>query len=1173
MRILRSFIAVLIGCSLAVSTVHAEEPYEAFIQGLRQRQYYDYTMLYLTQIAKDPATPKEIKELVPFEKATTLQMQARSTGISNPETQAVQLEQAMEFLKQFTTDSPNHPRAGEANSRQAAILLAKARVEVWQSKSPGNKDTRTEYQKKGRDLILEARKIFSAAQAQHKTNWEKFPAFVDRTENPQQFAARAKAEQRFIQAQLDLAMCTYEESQTHDNGSKEFIDKLKASAKEYEDIHSKYRSQVAGLYARTWQGKCFEEQDDIQRALGLYKELLAHPGKSRVMQTLQDQVTQFRLICLNHEQRKDYQLVIQDADTWLGQARGSKKTSQVALGIRWEQILAQVSVAEDRTTTEEDRKRYLSKALITVRVIKRFPGQYKDLAIFKEREINILLKGAGAAEEPKTFDEAFGLAQDLVTKKTKPFKTALRAAQATKNKDQIAKAKDDFAIHIDNSSTLLKAALRLADDSTPVGDINLARYYLAYMHYLGKDKHYEGAILAEFVAKNYAKENPVQAQEAALMALALYSNAFNENKLEKRAVDLAIDVDRMEQIAGFLMKNWPASDRATEAKFNMGKVEGILKHFEISADWYSKVPEVSAKYTEAQTNAGQAYWAAYIDASQPDTPNPGQAKLNEWKGNAENHLRLGINKASETLPAGGKAPAELIAAKVTLVQILVANTKYKESIAVINGSPHSVADAIQVADETKRPKKGGVSSVEFASLVYQLLLRSYIGDQQRDKAREAMKSLEKIGGANAAEMTERYKQLGEQLKQELDRLQELNENEQLAAVRSSFEGFLKDMSEREEQSAGSLTWIGETYFGLAQSSTENAASATEYFNKAADAYQSILDKAKDDEEFMAANQLTTVRLRLVNCRRAQGAYLEAETLVKLVAKAKPNHLDVQIEAATLYQAWAESGESDKYLLAIIGGGDIWGWGETATMLQRQIGAGRPQYTDRHFNARLRIVDCRYKYAMAQSATPKREAELAKAERELVTFVRITRDFPDKWWTDFDSLFKKIQAGQGVVLPLDLERPIEYEVTDQVADNSGDSTENTTKKKGKTQVKKKAEKSDPTMTYIIFGIVALGGLGGMFFMITKSKARRMTPAMAHAMENPPVIGPPPATAPRKKRPAGAKPKGSTGPAIQTDGQPAAKPKRPLTPEEKEQLAKKKAARAKAQQQKQRRPKPE
>ena len=124
---------------------------------------------------------------------------------------------------------------------------------------------------------------------------EKFPKFINKTEDPKQYEARSSAETKYILAQLDLANCTYEESQTWDRDSAEYAAKLRDAAQEYEETHSKYRSMLGGLYARTWQGKCFEEQDDIDRAVGIYKELLGHPGKSAPMKRLQSQVLQFYL--------------------------------------------------------------------------------------------------------------------------------------------------------------------------------------------------------------------------------------------------------------------------------------------------------------------------------------------------------------------------------------------------------------------------------------------------------------------------------------------------------------------------------------------------------------------------------------------------------------------------------------------------------------------------------------------------------------------------------------------------------------------------------------------------------------------------------------------------------------------------------------------------------------
>jgi tetratricopeptide (TPR) repeat protein len=382
MRILRSVVIALTVAAFAVPAAEAEEPYVEFLQGLRDRSYYNYALIYLDTLQEDANVPKDIRDVIPYEKASTLLMMSRSGAITNPEVQSRQLDQALGFLEAFIKNSPGHPRAGEANTERAGILLGKGRVEVWQSRSPSNKENRGEFQKRAKEFVGQARVIFQKAHDQHKASWEAFPKFIDKIDEPKKFDDRRQAEVRYIVAQLDLAHCLYEGAQASDQGSDAYKTKLRDAASAYEEIHAKYRSQIGGLYARTWQGKCYEEQDDIQRALGIYKELLGHPGTSETLVRLQDQVRHFRLICLNNEQRKDYQLVIDEAAEWLAAAKGRKKYSQQSLGIRWEQVLAQETLGDDRNLSETDRKRLLTSARTTAQVIKRFPGQYKELATF-----------------------------------------------------------------------------------------------------------------------------------------------------------------------------------------------------------------------------------------------------------------------------------------------------------------------------------------------------------------------------------------------------------------------------------------------------------------------------------------------------------------------------------------------------------------------------------------------------------------------------------------------------------------------------------------------------------------------------------------------------------------------------------------------------------------------
>lgn len=1180
MRILRSVVVVLTLAALAVPEIHAKEPYVEFMEGLRQRGYLDTTLEYLDTLRDDPNCPTEIKELVPFEKAATLLSMARSTSITNPEVQKRQLEEALGYLDEFTKASPNHPRAGEANTEKAGILLGQVRVEVWQSRSPGNHENRAEFQQRARDLVKQARAIYQTAHDQHKAKWEGYPKFIDQVEDKQLYEERRQAEIKYILAQLDLANCTYEEAQTYDKDSTEYGAKLRDAAAQYEDIHSKYRSQLGGLYARLWQGKCYEEQNDIQRAIGIYNELLEHPGQSAAMIQLQDQVRHFKLICLNHEKRKDYQLVIDQAGEWIAAARGSKKYTNVGIGIQWEQALAYEALADNRETSEPDRRRYINSALANIRTIKRFPGQYKDLATFKERDLMLKLRGGDALADPEDFETAFSLAQDLVTKKTKPLQEALENA---KSADDRKKAQQDLQIHIDEAVRLLKIALRLADADTAVGDVNRARYYLGYMYYLGRQS-YEAAILTGFVARHYGDENPVQAQDSAYMSMAAYVQAFNENGRLKRKADQKIDVAQMREMAEFLIAKWPESDRAMDARDQLGRVYRMLDDFPEAANWFSQIPETAARYTEAQTLAGQAYWSAYVlAANKAEADRPSQQQLDEWMVAAEKHLRTGIQRGEKETPAATSATDELIAAKVSLVQILVSQQKYQEGVNLLMKDPHAVIGAIQVDDESKRPTDtGSVKSISFASLAYQLLLRCYVGlgNEHLDDARATMNRLEKIGGGGGAALTEIYRQLGDELKQELAQLKAAGKVEQFNQVRSSFETFLDDLFKRKDQTVNSLTWIGETNYGLAQGSSDDPAASAKYFDRAAAAYQSILDRASADDKFIDAARLDSVRLRLVNCRRNQGNFEQAEELVKAIIKAKPRTLDAQMEAASVYQDWGTSGQGDTYKklqVAMIGdkASSVWGWGQTAVQLQRTIEAGGPdaatRWEDRLYESQYNLATCQHEYGKALTG-PERKSQFERAKSTINTFAAITQNFDDDWWVRFDVLFQDIQRSEGTLTPVALERPKSFEPKprEQVVAETKAATK-PKKKSPSANVEKAAEESGSGLTYAMFGVVALLGIGGGAFMVMKgSKGRRPSSALAVTQIDAPIIAPPPAPAPKKKRPAAAAPAApakSAAPAQAPTGAGQAatageKPKRPLTPEEKEKLRRRRAAQAKA-----------
>ena len=63
-----------------------------------------------------------------------------------------------------------------------------------------------------------------------------------------------------MQAQLQKAVVDYEQAQTYPLGSKERTELLGKALAQFEDLYKSYRTQMAGLTARMWQGKCYEER-------------------------------------------------------------------------------------------------------------------------------------------------------------------------------------------------------------------------------------------------------------------------------------------------------------------------------------------------------------------------------------------------------------------------------------------------------------------------------------------------------------------------------------------------------------------------------------------------------------------------------------------------------------------------------------------------------------------------------------------------------------------------------------------------------------------------------------------------------------------------------------------------------------------------------------------------
>jgi hypothetical protein len=278
--------------------------------------------------------------------------------------------------------------AATSGKDEAVVAVENGRRELQKAKSAEDPVEKGKHLRKAREFFEEGRRRFRASHDSLKAAYEKFDKFIPKEDAPR-YEARERAYGLYVQAQLNLAMTTYEEAQTWERGALERKNLLTDAANAFEQIHARYRLQLAGLYARLYQGKCFEDQDDLVKAMGIYNELLGHGGDkpTAALKQLQDRVRLFRLICLNRDERKDYALVVREAEEWLAENEQSSAT-RVGLGIQWELARALEHLALRDESSAAERRQLLKQAFVTARAVREFSSEFKapaDLMIKRLR--------------------------------------------------------------------------------------------------------------------------------------------------------------------------------------------------------------------------------------------------------------------------------------------------------------------------------------------------------------------------------------------------------------------------------------------------------------------------------------------------------------------------------------------------------------------------------------------------------------------------------------------------------------------------------------------------------------------------------------------------------------------------------------------------------------------
>jgi tetratricopeptide (TPR) repeat protein len=317
---MRWFLLLAIGCCFATApTVHAEEPTTAFLDGLRARQDFDLALEHIDKLEKNPDTPADVRASLNFERGVTLLLQ--SSREKSDSQKRAQRQAAVQALQKYLDQRP-----GGLKELQAQAQLGTAHIEQARHFMKNAEDSPEELQAdlhaKGREQYAEALKVFEQIE-RSSTAQLQVPEVLADDKQKEEFRKQV------LQGLLLIAATREEMAETYPNGSEEQQAAVEKAAGEYEAIAQAYRTRLAGLYARMYQGRCLQKLGKHPKALAAFGEILAIPDSPEPFRVLRFSVVE--LASDSWLATKDYETLFSRVQPILDNLRpDQEKSAEVA---------------------------------------------------------------------------------------------------------------------------------------------------------------------------------------------------------------------------------------------------------------------------------------------------------------------------------------------------------------------------------------------------------------------------------------------------------------------------------------------------------------------------------------------------------------------------------------------------------------------------------------------------------------------------------------------------------------------------------------------------------------------------------------------------------------------------------------------------------------------------
>jgi tetratricopeptide (TPR) repeat protein len=978
------------------------EPLEAFHKALLAKKYYLEALEYLQQVEANSYSTPDQKQYAIYQQGVTAL--AAAGDPANQSSRPDLLQRAGQAFDHFIATDPKNSLAASARTQLANITFEQGRLALQSLPDPAQAPLVGNV----RAQFKQASQQFDEAEKTLSQQLGEMPKLVAPDQRELQ-EEKTRLSGDLAQARLMRANIEFETAKTFAPGSKEASEHLSAAAKLYAALSETYRTRAVGLLARLWEGRCYQDLGQFEQALGCFGELMDLPNspETRVVRNLS---TRQALECWSQPKVKKYQAGIERGDRWLKESAADSPPADVA-AIRYLTAVAYHEQSKTLPAKDPNRKKLAVTAREILEPAVRESGEFQRPA----QTLLLALSGGKSADSPtakkapKNFAEAFQLAQAALER----MQEVVRGMEAARGKGDQA-AVDAFLpdrnAAIADAMRQLRIAINLRDKNTPVENLNSARYYLCFLNWtIGN--YYDAALLGEFLARNFT-DTPA-GRQGAKIALAAWVKLYGESQ----EADRSFEIGYVQRLGDFIFQHWSNQSEAEEAALTLVNFSATAGHPEKASEYLARIPADSPRRGQAELRAGQSLWSAYLkNLKLPADKRPSAEQMETLRKQAQDLMLQGIERVGKD----GSGDATLTNAAFSLAQCYFEAGQPSRALAWLEQPKYGPLTVVAASDN-----KG--AGAPFALETYKMALRLYVGvdPPQLEKAEQAMTALEKLaqgsGDAKAAEnLTTVYMSLGKQLQEDLKALRASGKTQDVARTSAAFQVFLGRLLERNAGgSLASLNWVAETYYNLAQEQVAgeggltNNARAT--YDKAAAAYLRLLAAAEKDAKFKAAPEmLLGLKLRLADCYRGAGKFNEAIQNVSEVLAEKPTLLTAQVSGAATYQAQGAS-DPTGYEKAIMGGSPdkngknrIWGWSQLSRMTM-----GDPKFASVFHESRLAIVESRYRYALMEKDTQRRERLLQAAVQDVRTTFNVRPDLGGpETKAKYEQVLKQVQKALG-----------------------------------------------------------------------------------------------------------------------------------------------------------------